>query len=60
MSGPNDPPPNKWTKFPADNLTSDEVLNELNALADQGYYSAALAKDCTDGSFIFVAGYKKS
>jgi len=54
-----DGPPNKWTKFSADNLTSDQLLDELNALADQGYYSAAVAMDCTDGVFIFVAGYKK-
>jgi hypothetical protein len=59
MSGPNDPPPNKWVKFLADDLSSDQVLAKLNDLAEQGYYSVATIASCTDGNFIFVGGYKK-
>lgn len=56
---PNGGPPDKWTKFQVDNpqLTSDEVLDKLNELAEQGFNSVATTVQCQDGLFVFVGGY---
>jgi len=50
-------PPDKWVGFNTFGLGSDEVLVRLNRLAQQGYYTAAVAVNCTDGPFVFVGGY---
>lgn len=53
-------PPNKWFKFEVPiSMTSEEVLSELNQLADQGINSVATTVICADGQFVFVGGYKK-
>lgn len=39
-------------------MQSGEVLHAMNELAKEGYYTAAVAVQCADGQFVFVAGYK--
>jgi hypothetical protein len=60
-SGPlsDGPPPDKWTKFSLLGLDSDAVLTMLNELAAQGYYTAAVSVQCSDGPYVFVGGYSK-
>jgi hypothetical protein len=56
MPDPNGPP-NKWSKFSKGGLSSTDVLNALNDLAAEGYTGPAIELECTDGDFVFVAGY---
>lgn len=55
--GGNGGPPNKWVKFSTEDLDSNAVLDKLNELAAQGFTSAAVAVECTDGDYVFVGGY---
>lgn len=52
-------PPNKWTSFNVEGLSSAAVLIQLNALAAQGYTGAAVYVPCSDGNFVFVGGYSE-
>lgn len=51
-------PPDKVIKFSTQGLSSQNVLNKLNDLANQGYSTFAVGVNCTDGPFVFVGGYE--
>jgi hypothetical protein len=50
-------PPDKWADFQSDGMTSAEVLNQLNQLAQQGYLGPVIYLQCEDGGYVFVGGY---
>jgi hypothetical protein len=57
MSTPPQPPPNKWFWFKKDGMTGDEVGQQLNMAAANGYRGQTFESECADGDFVFVGGY---
>ena len=50
-------PPDKWVSFDVEGLTSAEVLEQFNQLAQQGFIHPVIEIQCIDGRYVFVGGY---
>ena len=57
MSSGGGPGGNKWAWFKIDGMTGDQIGQQLNALAQNGYYEQYTVVKAKDGTFFFLGNY---